>query len=224
MLSPEAEAILSEMYSAPTLEGANGPVEINAITRVDKVKGSELNRLVRENGVRNSLEVGLAYGFSTIWIMDGLPDEGRHTAIDPFQHSGWGGVGVTQAKRLPRKQFQFLEDYSIHALSDFIRAGDRFDFIFIDGNHRFDDVLVDFYLADQLLKVGGVMALDDTWMASIRTVLSFVLSNRAYQLLPQRSDRMVALRKQKDDDRHWRSFSPFAVATSQPGGLGGEPR
>ena len=116
----------------------------------------------------------------------------------PFQASLWHGVGATQARRLSSKRFTLIEDYSIHVLSDFIRAGKSFDFIFIDGNHRFDDVLVDFYLADQVLEVGGLMVLDDIWMASIRTVLAFVLANRAYEIVPQRSPRMAALKKLKD--------------------------
>jgi predicted O-methyltransferase YrrM len=219
MLSPGAEAILNDMYSEPRLQGTNGLVEIDPITRIQKTAGSELNRLVRENGAKRSLEIGLAYGFSTIWIMDALPSDASHTAIDPFQESLWGGVGQTQARRLSGKKFELLEDYSIHALSDFIRRGERFDFIFIDGNHRFDDVLVDFYLADQVLNVGGLMVLDDIWMASIRTVMSFVLANRAYQVVPQASHLMVALKKLKDDDRSWRHFRPFSVTTQQTGGL-----
>lgn len=220
MLSPQAQTILEEMYSAPALDGVNGPVEIDQLTRVDKVKGSELYRLVKESGAARSLEVGLAYGFSTIWIVDALAEGGSHIAIDPFQLSYWQGVGLTQAKRLAGKDFTFVEDYSIHALSDHIRAGDRFDFIFIDGNHRFDDVLVDFYLADQVLKPGGLMVLDDTWMASIRSVVSYVLANRAYEHVPQRSNQMAAFRKLKDDDRDWRHFRPFRVIAEQRGGLG----
>jgi predicted O-methyltransferase YrrM len=220
MLSSEAEAILHEMYTEPKLRGADGLVEIDRITRIDKTAGAELNRLVRESGARKSLEIGLAYGFSTIWIMDALPPEGSHVALDPCQASWWHGVGETQARRLPGKQFRWLEEYSIHALSDWIRAGEKFDFIFIDGAHRFDDVLVDFYLCDQVLEVGGLMVFDDVWMASIRTVLAFVLANRAYQVVPQRSNRMAALRKLKDDDRDWRHFRPFAVTTRQQGGLG----
>src|SRR4029078_11548523 len=77
-----------------------------------------------------------------------------------------------------------------------------------------------FYLCDQVLEVGGLMVFDDVWMASIRTVLAFVLANRAYQVVPQRSNRMAALRKLKDDDRDWRHFRPFAVTTRQQGGLG----
>jgi predicted O-methyltransferase YrrM len=220
MLSAEAEAILTEMYTAPKLEGADGLVEIDPITRIDKIAGSELNRLVRQSDTKKSLEIGLAYGFSTIWIMDALASGGSHIALDPFQSSYWHGVGATQARKLSSKRFELLEEYSIHAISDFIRAGKTFDFIFIDGAHRFDDVLVDFYLADQALEVGGLMVLDDTWMASIRTVLAFVLANRAYEIVPQRSGRMAALKKLKADDRDWRHFRPFAVTTQQTGGLG----
>jgi predicted O-methyltransferase YrrM len=219
MLSAEAETILGEMYSAPQLQGSDGLVEIDPVTRIDRTKGAELNRLVRENGTSVSLEIGLAYGFSTIWIMDALASDGRHIALDPCQSSLWKGVGRTQAERLPGKRFELLEEYSIHALSDFIRAGKRFDFIFIDGNHRFD-VLVDFYLSDQALEVGGLMVLDDMWMASIRTVAAFVVGNRAYEMVRQASPGILALRKLRDDDRNWRHFRPFAVATQQQGGLG----
>ena len=173
MLSAEAEAILTEMYSAPKFQGTP-MAQSRSIgsPRIDEEGGAELNRLIRENGVKHSLEIGLAYGFSTIWIMDALAPDGEHIALDPFQASLWHGVGATQARRLSSKRFTLIEDYSIHVLSDFIRVGKSFDFIFIDGNHRFDDVLVDFYLADQVLEVGGLMVLDDTWMASIRTVLA----------------------------------------------------
>src|SRR3982750_4705929 len=112
MLSAEAEAILNDMYNAPKVQGANGLVEIDPITRIDKIAGSELNRLVRESGAKKSLEIGLAYGFSTIWIMDALGSDGSHVAVDPFQSSYWHGVGATQARRLSSKQFKLLEDYS----------------------------------------------------------------------------------------------------------------
>lgn len=220
MLSAEANAILTDMYSATELEGLGGSVPIDRTSSVGRTKGRELNRLVRDNCVAKSLEVGLAYGFSTIWIMDGLAPGGSHIAIDPYQSSTWKGVGATQARRLGADRFELLEQYSVHALSDFARAGERFDFIFIDGNHRFDDVIVDFYLSDQILKPGGLMVLDDAWMASIRSVFSFILSNRAYEIVPQESTRMVALRKLHDDNRSWRHFRPFKVFTGQHGGLG----
>lgn len=99
-ISMQARAILQDIYSGNELQGSNGPVKIDAVTRVDKRNGSELNRLIRQAGAKRSLEVGLAYGFSTIWIMDALAEGGDHTAIDPFQQSYWSGVGATQARRL----------------------------------------------------------------------------------------------------------------------------
>jgi predicted O-methyltransferase YrrM len=211
MLSRQAQAILDEMYSARMLEGADGPVAIDEVTRISRSEGAELRRLVQENSVRNTLEVGLAYGFSTIWIMDALPPDGSHTAIDPFQHSEWSGVGARQASRLTGRSFTLIEERSIHALPELIRAGRRFGLIFIDGNHRFDDVLVDFHLCDQLLEVGGIMAFDDLRMPSVRSVVNFVASNCAYERLPEADANMAAFRKRADDDRDWQHFVPFAV-------------
>ena len=79
-------------------------------------------------------------------------------------------------------------------------------------NHRFDDVLVDFYLSDQVLAEGGLIAFDDMWMPSVRTVQSFILSNRKYEIVPQPVANMIVMRKLADDDREWAHFQPFHVA------------
>lgn len=84
-------------------------------------------------------------------------------------------------------------------------------------------MLVDFYLADQLLCVDGIMALDDSWMASIRTVANFVVANRAYQRVEHSGEGMTAFRKLGDDDRDWRHFRPFEVVKTQPAGSDSHP-
>ena len=65
-----------------------------------------------------------------------------------------------------------------------MQRGSRFDSILIDGSHLFDYVLVDFFYADKLLKNGGYVMFDDTWMPSIKKVLTFVMLNRRYTLMP----------------------------------------
>lgn len=50
-------------------------------------------------------------------------------------------------------------------------AAEKFDLIFIDGSHRFDDVLVDFTLAAELCPIGGSIVFDDAFMKSIWTVI-----------------------------------------------------
>lgn len=84
-------------------------------------------------------------------------------------------------------------------------AGDglRRDFVFIDGSHLFDSVVVDFFYADRLLPVGGVIALHDTWMPSVRRAITFVSTNRAYEQLPATNTNLAVLRKLAVDNREW---------------------
>lgn len=208
--------VLAEMYRADKLYGTESgiPVEIDKVPRISVKQGAAMHRLMRSHSVRRSLEIGLANGFSAVWMLDALRARRNalHIAIDPYQKTLFRGVGITQAKRLsPGARFQWIEDFSIHALSDLIRKNEKFDFIFIDGNHRFDDVIVDFYLSDQIMRSGGLIAFDDMWMSSVRTAINFIVNNRSYEIVPQPAENMKVLRKTRDDDRDWRHFKGFDV-------------
>jgi|ERR1700730_3961034 len=221
-LHPTTRVVLEDMYRSDTLLGTESPdpVPLDKLTRIRTRQGKAIHNFMRAHSVRKSLEIGFAYGFSTIWMLDALRflPNSRHIAIDPFERSVWHGVGLAQVKRLGFDfDFHWIEDCSIHALSDLIRQKERFDFIYIDGNHRFDDVLVDFYLADQVLQCGGVIALDDIWMRSIQSAAAFIQKNRAYEAVSQSCDDiMLMLQKQREDDRTWDHFTPFKVA-AEPG-------
>jgi predicted O-methyltransferase YrrM len=215
-LHPDTVDILVDIYTSDRLKGteSDNPVPINAITRISIEQGAMIHKLICDHAIERSLEIGFAFGFSTIWILDALRsrDGGRHIAVDPFEKIDWGGIGLYQVGRLsPKASFDWKEDFSIHALSDFIRHEERFDFIYIDGNHRFDDVVVDFYLSDQILKPGGLLVLDDMWMPSVQTAVSFVLRNRNYKPVPQPVKNMIVLKKVSNDNRRWSHFKRFAV-------------
>jgi predicted O-methyltransferase YrrM len=216
--------VLDYMYHSDKLHGTESdqPICIDKSTRISVGQGVTINSLMRAHSVKRSLEIGLAYGFSTVWMLDALRSQrdSLHIAIDPFELRSWHGIGLVQIKKLDLdRHFQWVEDYSIHALSDLIRQQAQFDFIYIDGNHRFDDVVVDFYLSDQVLRPGGLIALDDLWMQSIRTAANFIVTNRAYKLVPQPVDNMMVLKKEHGDDRDWLHFKSFKVASEGSGGL-----
>lgn len=216
-LSDAACKTLTRMYCAGTLDGTEEKDRPIGQERISSIQGSELHRIFREAGVRTSLEIGFAYGYSTIWMLDAVSrsENGSHVAIDPFEKSSWGGVGLWQVQQTAgfEGRFAWIEDYSICALTNYFKSGTQFDGIFIDGSHRFDDVLVDFYLADKVLKVGGVMAFDDMWMNSIRSVISFICENRAdYVFLEQGAQNMAVFVKKNCDSRDWRHFKPFATS------------
>lgn len=78
--------------------------------------------------------------------------------LDRFKHNVKTHIDTGRVK--------FYQDYSINTLvkiQNQILAGekDKYNFIYIDGAHTADNVLQDAVLADQMLKVGGIMAFDD---------------------------------------------------------------
>ena len=68
-----------------------------------------------------------------------------------------------------KARIEILEGYSFRELSRLVTTiggNDGFDFISVDASHQATDVLSDCVLAFQLLRRGGVMALDDyLWSA-----------------------------------------------------------
>ena len=75
-----------------------------------------------------------------------------------------------------------IEETSQLALPRLVGEKQQFGLIFIDGSHLFDDLLVDFFYADQLIPTDGVLVFDDLWMPAVRKVLEFALTNRAYEI------------------------------------------
>ena len=206
--------VLTDMYSLNYLYGTEQkePIQIEKTTRISIEQGSMINHIMRSENVSRSLEIGFAYGFSSIWILDSLLNKSSsfHIAIDPFEKSAWHGVGLKQIEKFGEKvNFLWESKYSIHSLSNLISKKEKFDFVFIDGNHRFDDVIVDFYLSDQLIEPNGIIALDDMWMPSIQKVAKFILTNRSYQVIPQSVSNMIVLKKNQNDNRNWNHFNCF---------------
>ncbi len=186
-------------------------LKIDEDTWVSPTQGSMLHHFASQPNVKRCLEIGFAYGFSTMYILEALRDksDASHVAIDPHEDTYWKSVGLKLVKHLGYNNFRWVKNYSIHELSRLIQHGSKFDLIYIDGNHRFDDILVDFYLSDQVLSVGGYLILDDMWMRSTRLVKQFIASNRAYKEIPQNSANAVVFEKIADDSRQWNHFEEF---------------
>ena len=83
---------------------------------------------------------------------------------------------------------------------------------FIDGNHRFDNVLIDFVIADHLCAPGSYIILDDALFPAIETVVNFVRTNRpeiAVHSFPVHNS--CVLHKLRDHALGWGDFEPFDV-------------
>jgi len=201
---------LLSMYRLEPQLGSDGASHVpDGRTKIAPAQGMTLYRLALE--AKRTCEIGMAFGYSTLFFMAA---GAGHTAIDPFQDAEWHGVGRTVAG----PQLRWLNERSDRAAVDLARAGESFDLIFIDGNHRFDDVLTDFYLFAPLCGIGGRIVLDDMWMPSIQAVVAFLRTNRtdfALALHDARTPNISVFQRVAKDTREWTHFTPFDASGAE---------
>ncbi len=205
---------LASMYGNQPQLGADGtPYQLDANTRISMEQGHVLAAIHSAIKPQLSIEIGLAYGFSTLFIMDSLfqTGRGRHIAIDPFQDSAWHGIGRQAVEEMKFAcKFEHNQKMSVTALTEMYESGLRTDYIYVDGGHNFDTVMVDFYCSNRLLNVGGVLLFDDMWMPSIQKIASFIRKNmRGYREFETPVKNLLCLKKLAEDDRAWDHFSEF---------------
>lgn len=207
-------AKLDALYAGGEHRGTDGkPHKIDPGPKVMWELGEELAEFHFRLQPRISIEVGLAYGFSTLFILDAMQrgNYGQHVAIDPFQSSLWHGIGLQaiQDAGLARR-FKWLEERSSYALSSMQRSKTRAQFIYIDGSHLFDGALIDFSLSDLVLDVDGIVLFDDLWMPAVQRTVAFVEKNMAcYERIEVRSDILAGFRKTGWDERPWDHYVDF---------------
>lgn len=152
--------------------------------------------LISERGLARCLETGVAFGASTIAIcaaLSKLAAAGKHCyhyGADPCQHSDYGGAAIAGLKECKLDDFFHLMEGPSHlTIPELIAKGIEIDFALIDGWHTFDYTLVDVFLADKLLRPGGVMLIHDMNMPSKKKVWRYLKSHRRYKklLAPRRS-------------------------------------
>jgi len=138
----------------------------------------------KQSFIKKTIETGFAFGFSTVHIMNALP-KARHIAIDPYQHSPlYLGTGFKNVKEfvVEPSRLTVMQELSHLALPKLIREWEEckesFQFAFIDGDHKFDYALLDFFYLDQLLAQKGFLFIHDTWMESIQKLCAFIATNK----------------------------------------------
>lgn len=178
-------SVLSEILEMGVTKSPNGNSAVKVHSSISTSEGEFLQKLVRQVNPTVSLEVGLAYGISALFICDALKPGSQHIVIDPHQNGdSWDGIGIRNLRRAGYSEMvRLIEAPSYRALPQLEASGQRIDFAFIDGWHTFDFTLVDFFFIDRMLKIEGIVAFDDADWPAIRRVCRFVRTNLAYSVL-----------------------------------------
>ena len=135
-------------------------------------------------GCDSTIEVGLGYGLSALFICEGLLANGgadaEHVVIDPHQHTRFANCGL-----------QFLDDADIADMVEFhagesqvvlprlLAEGRRFDLAFVDGNHR---RVRRARLPRAPRPCGGIVFVDDYQLLAVARAASFFVTNLGWTM------------------------------------------
>jgi predicted O-methyltransferase YrrM len=154
---------------------------------VSPAEGEALRRWVIAEGAARTVETGFGYGVSALFVCEGLltnddPDA-RHVVIDPNQSTRFADCGLQFVDEAGvAEMVEHLADESLIALPRLLVEGRVFDLAFVDGNHRFDGVVVDLVYLHRLVRPGGIVMLDDYQLPGIARAASFFLTNLGWTL------------------------------------------
>ncbi len=172
--------VLSEIIATRRIQGRTGRLfdGIGALSSVNNL--IVLRNLCLNLKPRQTLEIGLSFGgsclvFTTSHRDLGHPPERQHVALDPFQATVWDDSGITLADQAGVSSYlDFRPQFSSLELPGLIREGRKFDLVYIDGSHLFEDVFIDAHYVARLLSDEGVMIFDDSSMSHVKKVLRFI--------------------------------------------------
>jgi predicted O-methyltransferase YrrM len=160
---------------------------------IDPNEGRVLHDWVRRERATRTLESGLGFGISTLFIVEALLEndgDGRHVATDPNQFTLAPTPGTTYAGA----GLQIIEEAGVRDLVEFfpeesqvvfprlLAEGRSFDLAFIDGNHRFERVFLDLVYSGRLLKEGGIVFVDDVQLRGVERAVRFCVANLGWQI------------------------------------------
>lgn len=194
-------ALLAELLATNHVQwpdGARQPLH----SHIPAFECQIIQQWIKDYRCSQLIEIGLAYGISSLFICDAIADqpEAVYHIIDPHQTRNWQGVGLRHLQAAGYgTRFHFYENYAECVLPHLWQAGFRCDFALIDGRHTFDQTLVDFFWINKLLVVNGIVIFDDIQLPAIQRATKYVATYPCYQrlALPAASQQATTARVRK---------------------------
>lgn len=139
-LPEKTEWFKEQNLHQPTLEYAN-----------------EIYNVVKEHGYTKAMEVGCIWAVSTISIL--MAGKGTLLSVDPIPQTNPSMHAMVEVRH---NEFTNRWDYFTGRSAKFWEQNkDKFDLIYIDGSHNYEDVKLDLLAAWVCLKRGGLLLTDD---------------------------------------------------------------
>jgi len=173
---------------------------------ISKKEQRFIYNFLKTKPINRSLEIGLGHACSAISIIAATK---KHHIIDPCK-APYNKVGLKKLESL-KKYYKLHIGNSQEVLP---KLKEKFDFVFIDGDHKFDSVFVDFFYVDLLLNVNGYVMFHDAWMRPTQLVCSWIKKNKHNYKKIKSLPNMPIFQKIGQDKRVWYHFREFYTLKS----------
>ena len=153
---PEKELVTTETFSETPRHGWNSEPDVCEF----------IGSLIKMQGAKAVLEIGVFEGETSVKMIEALPQGGYYAGIDINDHRKHklerSGVAV-----------DFILGESIKVIKGMPR--EHFDFIFVDGDHSWANILPEFKEIELVIAKGGVIAYHDTLhIPDVSELMSYV--------------------------------------------------
>ena len=140
---PKKELVTTETFSETPRHGWNSEPDVCEF----------IGALIKMQGAKAVLEIGVFEGETSVKMIEALPQGGYYAGIDINDHRKHklerSGVAV-----------DFILGESIKVIKGM--PSEHFDFIFVDGDHSWANILPEFKEIERVIAKGGVIAYHDT--------------------------------------------------------------
>lgn len=150
---------------------------------IDKEEATFLHQIIQQAKPKLSLEIGCAEGLSSMVICETIGPNARHTIIDAFQSTDWSNHGIHNLKTAGFNNWELIEERSEYVLPKLAQEGKKYDFVFVDGWHTFDHVLVEFFYINKMLNTGGIVAFDDSALTGLNKLMRWISNYPNYECI-----------------------------------------
>lgn len=138
----------------------------------------ELYQHFAERGFRRGCEVGVFTGINAKHMFELIPDlylllvepYSRHPQAKPLRFPiDYDEIRNKAVKRLDGLNFDWLIGFSEHRFDDI--ADESLDFVYIDGDHTYNFVMLDIILWTRKVRPGGIVSGHDFGLGGVKPAL-----------------------------------------------------
>jgi len=150
-------------------------------TTIGEKEGDFLLNIITKNKCKKVVEVGFADGVSAAYMLTALHNISGHlTSIDPFETTQWKDAGTQLVKLMKMHTIHTLVQEKSHiALPELLKTHGEgsFDMVYIDGWHTFDYTLLDVFFAEKLIRLNGIIIIDQATHPGVETCVKYLNTN-----------------------------------------------